>query len=941
MQFFRTLFIAILLAVTIINVNAQKIDSLQLGIVKGILRDTVHNYVLKSATVSIYKTKDNKLLNYQISNSYGEFNFSKLPVNTPLKIEVSHVGYQFFLKEFTIPVAKKNMDLKTMVINPKDVSLQEVVISIPPISMNGDTLEFNASAFKLDSNAVVEDLLRKIPNITVWGDGQITVNGREVKSILVNGKPFFGGDAKIATQNIAKNALEKIQVYNTVKDKTNPLDSTLEVNLKLKKGKDIGYFGKIGAGFGTNKRYESDASFNIFSPKLELAIIGASNNINKIANNVGTLMNNSTFKGVGTNVEYQPDFRVTGLNKNNAAGLSFTYNFIEKPSYEKKNSLTSNYFIQNKNTEILNTIQTTTPVNDVDVITDKNRNKTNTLSTNHRFDSRYDWTENNKTLAISQSLSVNDDETNSESLRSAEKGQNKITSTNNAFSQSNYKNSRFNLNANFIMNQDYSKPSQVFKGFDATYYLVATDNNSQRLNSTEFRSFTNSASDKKFNRKYASQKEGVNQEINLRLPGLISMIAGKNGLAGIELSLSNKLNINQNKDKNKVQDFDEDSQNYQNNTYLSNQIQTNEVHEVPGLNFSKTFIKRLSNRFNKRLTLEFAPKQQFIHQNNESNKDIQNIKRNYSKFLPDASVSFHDNQYGEYYKSYVLSYRTNVRIPNINQLAPLTDSTNLYYLQKGNLNLKEETETSIAFNVNHNDQTGKNILNYDMNLNAGMTKRSIVDSVLIDDQNRRTIYFVNAEGHRYINFYGNIRKAIKFKTSELQLSLHSILNTSRKPGYTNGIFTFSGNFNTDTRMKLDYTYNRHLAVVIEQVYSTYKTKQEAFSTKYSGKNIATNLSSSFNINKNLTLNTNISFNTSTATETKPVNFTIWNANTTYRFLKGNNAEIKLSALDLLRQNSSIINYGNANSFSVGTRNVLEQYFMVTFSYYPRQFGKKK
>ncbi|QEC73518.1 Plug domain-containing protein [Arachidicoccus ginsenosidivorans] len=103
--------------------------------------------------------------------------------------------------------------------------------------MNGDTLEFNADAFHLDPNAVAEDLLRKLPGVVVWGDGTITVHGREVSRVLVNGKPFFGGDTKVATQNLPKKAVEKVQVYQQSKNKDNPLDSITEVNIQLKKAK--------------------------------------------------------------------------------------------------------------------------------------------------------------------------------------------------------------------------------------------------------------------------------------------------------------------------------------------------------------------------------------------------------------------------------------------------------------------------------------------------------------------------------------------------------------------------------------------------------------------------------------------------------------------------------------------------------------------------------
>jgi hypothetical protein len=313
--------LGILLSIACFTLNAQQ-AAVNPGTAKGIVRDTAQNYVLKSATVSVYKSADSTLLSYQVTNNYGEFSFKNLPVNVLLRLDVNNIGYATSRKTFTIPAGKNTIDLQTIIASRRDILLKDVVITVPPISMNGDTLEFNAAAFKLDSNAVVEDLLRQIPNITLWGDGQITVNGKEVKSLLVNGKSFFGGNMKLATQNLAKNAVQKIQVYNKSRNQqsTNPADSTLEMNIKLKKGKDVGFFGKIGAGYGTDGRFETDASINMFTPKMQLAVVGAINNINKIADNAGELQSNSTFKGVGTNVEYQPDFRAEGITRPSALG---------------------------------------------------------------------------------------------------------------------------------------------------------------------------------------------------------------------------------------------------------------------------------------------------------------------------------------------------------------------------------------------------------------------------------------------------------------------------------------------------------------------------------------------------------------------------------------------------------------------------------------------
>ena len=937
MQKLLQLITVISFTVCFYNVRAQQANPNNIGSVKGLLQDTLHKYTVKSATVSVYRS-DSTLLNYQLSNNYGEFSFRNLPLNNKYYIEVSHVSYHLFRKGFTLTGTEKAIDLKTLILIPKEVELNEVEIRVPPIQMNGDTLEFNAAAFKLDSNAVVEDLLRKIPNVTLWGDGQITVNGREVKSLLVNGKEFFGGDFKMALQNISKNALQKVQVYNVQKNETNPLDSTLTVNLKLKKGKDKGYFGKVGGGYGTTERFEADGNINFFAPKLQLGIIAAGNNVNKIANNTRDLTANSTFKGVGTNVEYQPDFRATGINRTKTGGATFSYNFIEKPTYDKKSAITANYFGQNRINDIISNSQTTTTIGAGTRIFDNVSSNNSTLSNNQNFDSRFEYAKLNHRLNISQNLFVNSGETNNLSLRNALNQQNDTTSTNNTVGQNTYTNMGFRLRADYRYN-NFMKFKQKIRSFNVRYNLNVEDSDNERTDLTKFRSFVNAASNRDFNRRYNNDGSNIYQQLFVELPGLKRLFFGDKRLARIDFNFSNDLSMVNSNNNSQVADFDNLTSNYQNNAYLSNNLRTNLITETPSLTFTRSFSKHLSNRFNRNLNFNISAKQKFSYQDNQSDKQFQNISRSYSNFIPAALISYNRYQYGEYSNYVSLNFVTDVRIPSVNQLAPLTDSANVYRLQKGNINLREALSRDIRLYFSHTDQRSKNTLNYYINATLNFTEDAFADSIFIDNQNRRTIYLANADGYKSARLSGDIKKALKFKTSALQTNLGGSVSFSKSPGYLNDAFAFSNNLNTDTYLSFNYTYKDKLSVETRENLGTYRSRQNAFNTSYSGTNISSALSGSYNVTKKFTLNSNISLNSNRTSASKSINYNIWNASAVYRLLKGNNAEFKFTALDLLRQNNSIINTGNSNSFTFATRNVLQQYFMTTFSYYPRQFGK--
>ena len=160
-----------------------------------------------------------------------------------------------------------------------------VVSERAPVTVKSDTLEFNAASFNTRQDANLEEVMKKLPGVEVDAQGNITVNGKPVSRILVNGKEFFGNDPKIATKNLPKEIIDKIQVVDT-KTKSeeftgkagNPDDKT--INVTIKEDKNRGYFARATAGGGTDDRYELSGIANYFKDDLRVSVLASSNNIN-------------------------------------------------------------------------------------------------------------------------------------------------------------------------------------------------------------------------------------------------------------------------------------------------------------------------------------------------------------------------------------------------------------------------------------------------------------------------------------------------------------------------------------------------------------------------------------------------------------------------------------------------------------------------------------
>lgn len=945
MRLYNVLLMAMLLAFTSHFCVAQQAKPVAPGSVKGILRDTVHKYVVKTATISVYREKDSTLLNYQLSNNYGEFNVKNLPVGIPLRLEVSHLGYATLDQKFTVGASTNVHDFGTLILKVRDITLKEVVVKVPPISMNGDTLEINPAAFKLDSNAVIEDVLRRTPGITLWGDGAITVNGKAVTSVFVDGKEFFGNDPKIALQNISKQAIQKVQVYNQ-KNEQNPLDSNLIMNLKLKTSKKFGMFGKIGAGLGTNKRYEADGNLNIYTSKMQVGIVGASNNVNKTASSASTLLSNSTFKGIGANISYQPDFRATGIAKPSTGGLIFKYDFKENPDYNKRSSLSVNYFGQNRDFQNESQNESITTIANADQLYGSSSSKSHSDYNIQNLDAMYQYANKNHTVDFTQRLTKNNSQSNSQSLSSSFDNQRVLVSQNAAVNTSESQTTNFHFAANYRKSKfDFTpKAFRLFNYINVNYAFDANSNQNQSNSQSDFRSFVNASTSRKLERRYDNQVDNTQQSLVLELPQMTNIFKLSRFTSRLGMSLKNSLKLGNTKSINLAEDLDALTGTYKSNNYLSSRLTTNQLEEQPELNIQRSFGKSLTNRFSKNLRFSVGLSQSIIVQDNKSTKSFQNIRKTYSRFLPNANISYSNFQYGDFFESINITYQQNMRIPNINQLAPLTDSINLYSIRLGNLGLREAQVHGFRFSYSHTDQKKKNTFNYNASINAEMVNNGFADSLFVDAQNRQASYTVNVNGTRTLNGSISVNKAYKLKKGEIQLRLNSNIDFSKNPGYVNGVLNFSNLLRSNNALNVFYTLNDKLAVEASTSFSPSRSKQRNFNTEYRGANYMNSLSASYNITKKLTLSSNINFNKTTSNNTDAINFTIWNANVTYRFFKNNSAEFKLAALDLLHQNTSAIIFARANGLTTGTQTVLQQYFMTTLSYYPRIFGtpdKKK
>ncbi|WP_321539265.1 hypothetical protein [Flavobacterium piscinae] len=300
------------------------------------------------------------MIDYTISEKNGNFEIRTRKSNEAVDLKASFLGYQNYKKE--ISKLAENLELGIISLVESGTSLDEVVLKgeAPPIRIKNDTLEFDAASFKVGADANVEKLIKQLPGVEISPEGKITVNGKEVNQILVNGKPFFGKDGKIATQNLPAEIIEKIQVVDT-KTKAEELSGDTAsgeektINLTIQEDKNKGFFEKIMGGYGSDERYESSLLLNWFKGDQKISVLASANNINSVGFSMNEIFDNM---GGGRNVSvYSNDedgsFGINGMNFGGNNGLTTSnlvgINYADK--WFKKVEVNNNYFFTNNETD--------------------------------------------------------------------------------------------------------------------------------------------------------------------------------------------------------------------------------------------------------------------------------------------------------------------------------------------------------------------------------------------------------------------------------------------------------------------------------------------------------------------------------------------------------------------------------------------------------------
>lgn len=892
------------------------------GTVRGIAFDTLSKQAVGSSTITVMQKKDSSLVSFSMTDNSGRFELSGLP-NGEYRLLVTHVNYHNTDKFFKIDDEHKSVDLGNVVMNDLSKVLSEVVVTseAPPVTLVDDTIQYNAGSFKTQPNANVEDLLKRLPGVKVEKDGTVKAQGEKVQKVLVDGKEFFGNDPKIATKNLPADAVDKVQVYNKLSDQAQLTgfddgNSEKTINLKLKKDKKKGKFGKLNAGGGNEGRYQGRFNLNSFKGARQMSAIGMGNNINAegfsfmdVLNFTGAL---KQLKDGGGNINLTigPDDPLAGLLGGNNSGINTTfggglnYNNI----IGTKTDFQSNYFYNRYNPNKQSKIQRQyfLPANLY-----KQNSYTDNLNNSHRLNLNADY-QIDSFNSIKISPSFNYQKTKNKTLSDYSTLSERGILTNEGNSDNLSNNEGYNLNTNILFRKRFHRKGRTF----SLNLLTNLGNNNGDGNLQSFTKFYD-PSGSLIRNDSINQKSITGGDLNgYNAKAVYTEPVFKRSMLEFSVGKSNSRNNSSRTtyDYNRVNGkFD-----------LVNHLLTNDFENSYSYTNAGLRLRRQTKKYNYAAGLSWQHTEMEGKVTSGSKDSV--ISKNFNNLLPNARFQYSFSKF----KNLTFNYNSSTNQPSVSQLQPVPDNTNPLYVKLGNPNLKQEFTHNFRFNASFiNPYKNRNFFAF---FTLQQTQNKIVNSDKINSLGVDSVMPVNVNGVYNLNGTLSWGFPVHFLKGSVDFSSNLGYYNGKQfiNAEANGIKTLT--LGPDVRLDMNPTekINLSLSAGLNYSRSTYSI-QSARSAEYLDQDYSAEIN--WELPKGFFFATDFNYHINgqhAAGFNAKVPF--WNASLSKQVLHFNRGELKFSVNDLLNQNIGISRSTSQNYVEDNRVNSLRRFFLLSFTY---------
>lgn len=901
---------------------------------KGKVLDSKTQVPMEAVTVYLMSAQDSTMIDYTMTDKSGNFSLNSRKTDKAVVFKVSFIGYQL-IEKFYDKGLSESADFGTMKLEEAGEMLGEVVVKseAPPIRIKNDTLEFNASSFKIRPDSNVEALLKQLPGVEIDADGKITVNGKEVNQILVNGKPFFDKDGKVALQNLPSEIINKVQITDTKTKKEEQTgqqatSNNASINLTIDEDKNKGFFGKINGGYGTDDRYESSLMLNYFKGKRKISVLGSANNINSTGFSMNEIFD-SMGGGRNTSVWMNDDgsFGINGMQFGGGSGITQSQLFGLNYSDEIVKDLTTDgsYFYTAADTENFNR------TNETRLLPQGNLN---TIS---------EYTTRNNKYAHNANLEI---EFKPDSLTSINIRPKFVKGGN----LSMYNGSAATTRADGqLANESISdnRNDQHTQNVGTDLYITRSFKRKGRYVSLEGGISTNSDhSDRRSileNTFYDdTDGDGINDLVteddrNQLVRDRISNDNANFGLEYVEplrdsISVSVALRYNR---EQVVRDRDGLNFDPVTGDYTSNDETLSHYQRM----HSQAIGPRAGIQIQKEKFNLFASGGTAVV-NYEAFSDYLSTKtqihRNYLIPTGDAYIGYRFTKSMQLWGNYGYNYD----VPWGSQILPIVDISNPLSTVTGNEFVEPSKYHYTYLSLRDYDYATKS--GWNIYMGGNFYDNQIASSTIYDSSGKASTTYENVKGVYYSWFGANWNKTIKREAHSFRFGVGLNAGANRSRGFTNGELYDAKSLRLTPRVNFSYDYGELLSIAPKYEFTYNDTKYTNFdraqesnvvhrltlqTTNYWPKNFI------FGNDVSYTYNSNIS-------DGFKKDFFLWNMSLGYNFLD-KTLLAKVKVYDLLNQNQNTTRTINATSIRDEQNTVLRRYMMFSLTYTLKKFGGKK
>lgn len=906
----KKIFISILFLFPIITALAQKAR------IKGIVIDTIENKKLEHSSILIIRAADSMLVKTTRADQQGYFEFGNLKKGD-YKILITYPKMADYIRNLRLSDTS-NLNLGTIGMELKSKLLHEVIIQATKSAarMKGDTLVFQADSFAVRTNANVQELLKRLPGIEVDKNGAIKAQGKEVKTVLVDGDEFFGDDPLLATKYLKANAVEEIQVYDRksknadltgiddgVKNKT--------INIKLKENAKNGYLSTIDLNTSTTKLGDYGGMVGVFQNKLKAAVYGTYsrlNNESKINNSMRKLKGEEydliEVGDDGSSIMYvsdsdDDDYSASsgGLPNNLSLGAYYADKFKDN-----KMGLKLSFKIFNNNNINHTTSNTEELLPDQPKFYSSESADNNTEVGGESLKGTYSYTiDPLSVLKVSFGLSKRRNDNNSRSANST-RGDNGLS-----ISENEQKNTGVGIgetyNGNINWSRRFKKKGRTLS-IDLQPESQSSSSNEYSLNTTNYFK-TNGFIDRIENTDLRKNNSGSQNSLGTRI-NYTNPISKKWILeAGYSFktisSSSNRMVFDNLKGDTKKIDS------------LSNNFKF-----VNFSNVGKLILQYNNQKISVSSGLEAT-------QSNFELKDLDkstDFRRNYLNLSPRTNIFYKiSNSTG-----LSVNYNGYTQQPSIEQLQPVRQINTPLFQVIGNSALRPSFSNN--FGISYNSFQFKSDQYISANFNYSFTRNAIVNTELVDEFNKRISSFINANGNNSLN--GNISYSKGFSKAHMRFGADlgftrsntiALINATQNKA-ENMQYNLKASFNYYTpKLEFNYVPSASLMTGKSSIGEINDGKSVTHNHEISG-TIQLPFKSEFHTSFSL------SFRPANSSFTQDVNTAIWDSYLSTKVLKSEALEIKLSVTDILNQKIGYNRFVGGNVITESTFSYIPRYVLI-------------